>query len=172
MRRWLVMILAFMLTMSVAPAAAAADPAEGGVTADLDGAPIAISEIADHYCHDHDFPRIHCFAQAPALTAALREATNSMKGEGAAATAATDYVIVYSGVSYSGSYMYVSQDYDTLVVVAWNDRIRSYRSLNGAAGVFWTDWYRTGYNLNFCCGSSATSLSSTFDRQITSVYRS
>ena len=169
MRRWLTVMLSLALAGVVSRGALAAEPAQSQVSADLDGVSIPVVEIADHYCHDHDFPVIHCYATADGLSAALRR--GDVKAGSAATVMSTDYVIVYSGQSYSGAYMYISQDYDTLVIVAWNDRIRSYRSLNGSSGVFWTDWYRSGFGLSFCCGSAATWLSTTFDRQITSVYR-
>lgn len=62
-----------------------------------------------------------------------------------------DYVIVYSATSYAGSYMYISQDYDMLALVGWNDRIRSYKAVNSALGTFWTDWFGNGSRLDFCC---------------------
>lgn len=137
------------------------------VSADLDGASIAIEMIPDFFCHDRDYPRIHCFSSARLLELALAvEASGPM-----AATAATDYVQISDGISNSGAYMYLSQNYDTLFTIGWNDRIRSYRALNSARGVFWTDWFATGADLTFCCNVVRSSLPAAFDRTITSVYR-
>lgn len=174
MRHSIPLMLALLILAGLPTAVLATTPASRTVVADLDGVAISAPEIPDHFCHDRDFPKIHCFAQGKALVEALLadDAAHLDSGPGGAAAASSgDYVVIYSGLSYSGTYMFVSQNYDTLFVVNWNDRIRSYRSLNGASGTFWTDWYRTGYDLNFCCGASATWLSSRFDQQITSVYR-
>ena len=66
---------------------------------------------------------------------------------------------------------FADKSHDTLFVVGWNDRIRSYRGLNSARGIFWTDWYATGSSLAFCCTVVDPTLPATFDRAITSVYR-
>jgi hypothetical protein len=150
------------------------------VRAELEGRPIPVREIPNHYCEDSRFPLITCFRTAAALEAAIRaESAAGSEGdldstaEGMAITslATGNYVIVYSSTSWLGSYMYISQDYDALALVGWNDRIRSYRGLNSGLGSFWTDWYGTGAGFNFCCNQQQASLSSTFDRAISSVYR-
>lgn len=156
---------------AIALALCAVAPAEASqperVTADLDGWPIPVGQIADNYCTDRDFPVIHCFTTAEGLEAAQQVSSAST----IESAQATDYVVVYAGTYYSGSYMYVSQDYDALAVVGWNDRIRSFRGLNGMSGTFYTDWFRGGAVLSFCCNTAPASLSSTFDRQISSVYQ-
>ena len=162
--------LAFAIVPSIICILMLAGPvvaAEPAVIADVDGVWIPIDEIPSYFCHDRDYPQIHCFAAADDLEAALAA------GEGFAplAAAATNYVVVFSQASYGGSYLYISQDYDTLAIVGWNDRIRSFRALNGELGRFWTDWYQSGSFLNFCCNSNVPSLSSTYDERITSVYR-
>jgi hypothetical protein len=167
MRRIVPIVACLMLLASIAGAAPVAASGGSDVRADLEGTAIGVSEIANFYCYDHDYPRIHCFRTAVRLEASVGSA-----GAGpTAAAAASDYVIVYSATTYAGSYMYISQNYDTLAWVGWNDRIRSYRGLNGGIGSFWNDWYGTGTGFNFCCNVTVPSLSATFDRQITSVYR-
>ncbi len=174
MRRAAAFILALAASLPGAtPAAAATAPSP--VVADVEGQPIAADQIHDFYCHDRDFPRIRCFRTSAGLERALAVTPLTPTGGQLAASAATgsgDYVIIYAGQYLSGSYMVVSQDYDTLVVVGWNDHIRSFTALNGASGSFYTDWFGGGYRLGFCCNASTRNLSSTFDQQITSVYRS
>ena len=162
-----------MASAATASAATPAPAAQRSIAADLDGRPIPVSEISRHYCHDRDYPKIHCYATPSRLEAAIRAPGTAIStpGGGVQAASTSDYVVIYSGTSYSGAYMYLSQNYDVLAFVGWNDRIRSYRSLNGASGVFYTDWFGSGSALTFCCGRTATYLSSTFDRQISSVYR-
>jgi hypothetical protein len=151
-----------------APATLASDASSDGATtvlADLDGRPIPIADIASHKCHDFAFPRIHCFAAAIDLEAAVAAA------QGDAVSALTDYAVIYSGLGFSGAYMVVSQNYDVLAIVGWNDRIRSYRGVNSGLGAFWTDWYGGGSHLDFCCNANAMTLTATFDQAISSVYR-
>ncbi|MEO6628886.1 MAG: hypothetical protein ABIP03_10000 [Aquihabitans sp.] len=165
-------VLARVAVLTMVAMSMAAAPVAGAtpimVTADIDGVAIAVSQIPEHFCHDRAYPVIHCFATTRGLAAALKDLDGA---RAALAAAATDYVIVYSSTSYAGSYLYISQDYDTMATVGWNDRIRSYRGLNSALGRFWTDWFHSGTALDFCCNSNAPSLSATFDQTITSVYR-
>lgn len=168
---------AFILALAASlpggtPAAAATSPSP--VVADVEGQPIGVDQIHDFYCHDRDFPRVHCFRTSGGLARALaapRLAPASSQLAASPAAGTGDYVIIYAGQYLSGSYMVVSQDYDTLVIVGWNDHIRSFTALNGASGAFYTDWFGGGYRLAFCCNASTRYLSSTFDQTITSVYR-
>lgn len=153
-------------TLGLAPASVSA----AGVTvkADLEGQPIKPEAIPDFYCHDRDFPLIHCFRTAHQVDAAI----SYLDGEASTQLlTATDYVIMYSGQTYSGSYMYVSQNYDILAFIGWNDRVRSYRGLNAALGTFWTDWYATGIRADFCCNVFVPGLPPEYDRAFSSVYR-
>jgi len=138
-----------------------------GIRADLDGRPIKASEISSYYCHDFAFPDVHCFSSGSELEASL------IVGGGliAAAFGPNDYVTVYSEPTYAGSYMHLSQNYDTLFWIGWSDRISSYKARNNGRGTFWSDWYGTGRRTDFCCGQTAPSLSSTVDNTFTSVYR-
>ena len=168
MHRILPAILSFALAAGMAGNVQANSGVVAVVHADLDGQPILVSDIPGYFCHDRDFPAIHCFWTARALEASI---TARSSGPAIEAAAGSDYVVVYAALMCSGTYMYISQNYDTLFTVAWNDRIRSYRGLNGASGVFWTDWYATGDDLPFCCNVLDPSLPAAFDKAITSVYR-
>lgn len=89
----------------------------------------------------------------------------------AAAVGPSDYVTVYSDPSYGGSYMHVSQNYDTLFWIGWNDHISSYKARNSALGTFWSDWNAAGRRTDFCCNQVVATLPSTVDNTFTSVYR-
>jgi hypothetical protein len=162
----LALIGAVLLAASAVQPAAASHPAR--VTADLNGRPIPVAEVGKHYCYDRDFPAIHCYSTADGL----ESARSSAAGLEPAAAQSTDFVIVYSGQTYSGNYFYISQNYDMLAVAGWNDRIRSYRVLNGSSGHYYTDWFGSGAVQSFCCNSAIPYLSATFDAQFSSVYRS
>lgn len=137
------------------------------VRADLEGRPIKASEIGSYYCHDFAFPEVHCFSTASELEAA----SASYEGLIATAIGPGDYVTVYSEPSYGGSYMHLSQNYDTLFWIGWNDRISSFKARNSARGTFWADWNGTGGRTDFCCNQTVAGLSSAVDNTFTSVYR-
>jgi hypothetical protein len=119
------------------------------MTADLDGRPIALSEVAKHSCHDIDYPRIHCFA-----TQAARDASAAPLLASSSAT----YVIVWEDASYAGSSLIISQDYTVLATLGWNDRISSYKAQNSLTGRFWTDWFYFGTAYYFCCNQQVPLL--------------
>ncbi len=112
------------------------------MTADLDGRVIAVSEIPDWYCHDLDYPRIHCFRSPAALKHAL--ATRQSTDLAASPAASATYLHVYVDANFSGGYTVISQAYDDLRTIGWNDRISSFRAVNGIAGHFATDIYNSG----------------------------
>ncbi len=157
-------------------AAGTASAAQGGLRADLDGIPIALVQVGSWYCHDFDYPAIHCFSDPDRLEAAvgsiLGDSRRSAAGEPSAPFAATaiNYVLVFEFTSYAGAYMYMSQDYTVLGTIGWNDRISSFWGLNNELGVFWTDWFYTGSRYAFCCNTHVPSLGS-YDNSFSSVFR-
>jgi WD40 repeat protein len=136
------------------------------VTATLDGRPIPVSEIAEHDCHDLEFPIIRCFTDASDRDASL-SAGGSLR---VAAAAAVTYVTVWDGGSFSGASISLSEDYDTLVTIGWNDRISSFKGRNSETGRFYVDWFHGGSLYNFCCNQQVASLGS-LNNTFTSVYR-
>lgn len=155
-----------MLISGVAQAA----PSRPYIRADVQGRQIEPSEIGKYFCHDFDFPRIRCFESAAELDGAL-VMTSTATLSVAAAFGPNDYVTVYSGPTFSGNYAHLSQNYDTLFVIGWNDQISSYKGRNGASGTFWSDWYGNGRATSFCCNTQVTSLPAGVDNTFTSVYR-
>jgi hypothetical protein len=124
--------------------------AEGDLTADLDGKPIALADVGHWYCHDFDYPAIHCFSDPGDI-----ERSTEFQGAAAAATA---YVTVYEFTTYQGAFMHMSQDYTALTLIGWNDRISSFVVHNSAGGAFWTDWLYSGTRYSFCCFQQLGSL--------------
>jgi hypothetical protein len=162
---------AVLTLLSVGVVSAASGSRESaGIVADVDGHSIKPVLIGTLYCHDFDYPRIHCFrsqreldAAAASVIAARRQLSSSLS--------AADYVLIYDGATHSGASMYVSQNYDALFTIGWNDRVSSYQGLNSASGTFWTDWFSSGTARNFCCNASVLSLPSNLDNAFSSVYR-
>lgn len=128
--------------------------------AELDGEPISAAEAGNYYCHDVEFPLITCFSSPASLEA-------SFIGSQAFASV---YVTVYSGATYSGAYAHLSQDYDGLWTIGWNDSVSSFVGRNGESGRFYTDWYAGGDRYDFCCNAEVPYLGS-FDDTFSSVYR-
>jgi hypothetical protein len=169
-RRWITGLGVLALLLGSMPGIASAEPPGTGggkaseVRADLDGRPIDPARVGDFYCHDFDYPAIHCFRDAATLEVAVGPAVE------AAAAAGVDYVIVFDYTWFAGLYMYVSQDYTALVFLGWNDRISSFMARNGQSGKFWTDWFYTGVSYYFCCNQQVASLGS-YSNTFSSVYR-
>jgi hypothetical protein len=122
--------------------------------------PIPVAGINKYYCHDLAFPTITCFRDAGVLEMNVASAE----------VAGTLYVTVYSDSGYTGSYLHISQDYDGLWTVGWNDHVSSFVGRNGESGVFYTDWYEGGEPYRFCCNAEVSYLGA-FDDAFSSVYR-
>ncbi|GEM_PF-1471663 len=148
------------------PAGAASQAKAGGtgttLRADLDGVPIKLVDVGHWYCHDFDYPVIHCFSHPEDL-----EKSSSL----ALAATSVTYVTVYEFTFYQGAYMHISQDYSILALIGWSDRISSLVVHTSAGGVFWTDWLYSGTRYSVCCLQQIGSLGS-FNDTFSSVFQS
>lgn len=154
---------------ALGPGTASARPLGDPTTyADLDGKPLALVEVGDHYCHDLDFPAIHCFTDPKALESEMESADSN---SGASAAASTGiYVTVYEYTTFQGSYMHMSQNYTCLACIGWNDRISSFAVKNSQSGNFYIDWFYGGTVYGFCCNQELSGLGS-YNNTFSSVYR-
>ena len=160
-RRRTALFLALLLGALVAPTGTFAAAADSGMSADLEGKPIQLREVGRYHCEDVDYPRIHCFRSEAARDAAALPQL---------AAAGTTYVIVWDFTTYAGASLIISQDYNALVTLGWNDRISSYKAQNSQTGKFWTDWFYQGTRYDFCCNQQVPGLGS-FDNTFSSVFR-
>jgi hypothetical protein len=167
MRIWTVAVVFAMLGTVLLSSTVNAASGALDIRADLEGRPIKAADISSYYCHDYAFPEIHCYSSAAELEAASTSAQSFI----AASFGPSDYVTIYSEPTYGGAYMHLSQNYDTLFWIGWNDRVSSYKPRNGARGTFWSDWYGTGRGTDFCCDQTVPYLPSSVDNTFTSVYR-
>jgi hypothetical protein len=169
--RTLALASAFLGISMFGPTFAAARPiSDPTMHADLDGKPIALVEVGEHYCHDLDFPAIHCFTDPEALESVMGS-TDSFAARAMNAAAATGvYATIYEYPTFQGSYMHMSQNYTCLACIGWNDRISAYVVKNSQSGNFYTDWYYGGTVYGFCCNQQIPTLGS-FDNTFSSVYR-
>lgn len=154
--------VALALTATIILTGPAAAKASGPtLTADLDGVPIKVADVSKWYCHDFDYPAIHCFANPNDM---------AVGADYQAAVAATDYVTVYEFSSFAGTFMHMSQDYTSLLTLGWNDKISSLKGRNSAPSHFYTDWFYGGTGYSVCCNALDSTLGS-FDNQFSSVHR-
>jgi hypothetical protein len=163
-RRTHAVLVGLLLAVAVSSTARAAAPEK--ITATLDGRLIPASEIAEHDCHDLDFPIIRCFAEASDRDASL----SVLAGVHVAAAAGLTYVTVWDGTNFTGASITLSQNYDTLVTIGWNDAISSFKGRNSETGRFYVDWFHGGASYSFCCNQQVGSLG-TLNNTFTSVYR-
>jgi hypothetical protein len=157
-----VALLCALVLLSLSAGTAAAE----GVRADLEGKAIEATKVGSYYCHDLAYPDIHCFRTAARLEAALAAA-----GPDSFGVSATNYVVIYADQSYGGAYAYLSQNYSNLGSIGWNDRITSFKALNGEDGRFYEHESAGGGSYTFCCNQQVSNVGQAWNDRITSVYR-
>jgi hypothetical protein len=133
----------------------------------LDGRPIPATAIAKHHCHDLEFPVVRCFSRASTRDLTVSAEVGRVGIESLAAVA---YVTMYDGAAFAGASFLVSQNYDALATIGWNDRVSSFKGRNSETGRFYTDWFAGGSSWAFCCNQQTGSLGS-FNNTFSSVYR-
>lgn len=148
---------------------------QDALSADLDGKPLALDQVGNWYCHDFDYPVIHCFSDSAQLQDSSLTAQTGIRARAAArgdfttALAGVTYVTIYEYPTYQGAFMQMSEDYGLLSLIGWNDRISSFKVRNSLSGAFWTDWLYSGTRYNFCCNQTVGSLGS-YDDTFSSVF--
>ena len=163
MRRTRALLFGVLLALVPSTPAMAAEPQ---IVATLDGRPISMSEVSRYHCHDIEFPVIRCFRQASARILSISAEAEALQ----IAAAGIVYVTVYDLASFAGSSFSISQDYDSLAAVGWNDRVSSFKAKNAETGRFYADWLHGGSSWAFCCNQSTGNLS-TYSNTFSSVYR-
>jgi hypothetical protein len=162
-RRTRALLFGVVLALLPSAPAMAASPQ---VSATLDGQAIPLSQVSAYSCHDLEFPTIRCFRQSRDRNLALANEAGQLQ----IAAAAVVYVTVYDQAAYLGSSLSISQNYDSLAVVGWNDRVSSFRARNAETGRFATDWFGGGSSWAFCCNQATANLG-TYNNTFSSVYR-
>lgn len=174
-RHLAVLALGISLVFVAAGPVSARGAGQEQLRADLDGKPIALDEVGNWYCHDFDYPIIHCFTDPADLEDSSLAAQTARRGRALAkgdlvvALAGVTYVTIYELTTYQGAFMQVSENYSLLSLIGWNDRISSFKVRNGLSGAFWTDWLYSGTKYNFCCAQQVGSLGG-YDDTFSSVY--
>jgi Beta/Gamma crystallin len=139
-----------IVSIGVPAATSAATP----LVVDLDGTRVSIGAVPSLHCHDLDTPVIRCFETEEALQADLAPRISVTLGPTTARTlAASDpYVQLFQDADYNGASFVVSSNYPNLGTIGWNDKVTSFKGLNGYYGTFYQNasyrgsWYAFGPN--------------------------
>lgn len=167
-------VVAGVIGLALAGPVAARAPKEVPLSADLDGKPIDLAEVGGWFCHDFDYPAIHCFSDPARLDESSIAAQTSRskkalaRGDVVAALAGVTYVTVFENTSYQGSFMNMSENYAVLSLIGWNDRISSFKVRNSSSGAFFVDWLYGGARWSFCCNQWLETLNA-YDNTFSSV---
>jgi hypothetical protein len=176
--RWWTVIVVLASSLLVFPAGVAAG--EPPIRADLEGKPIPAVEVGDWFCHDFEYPAIHCFRSAAGLDAAVADlgleplTPDTNVGEAVAQTSpaaasALSYVRVFVDANYSGGSAYFSVNYSNLGLIGWNDKISSYVALNSLSGQFWENTSYWGLLDSFCCNQLVSYVGDAYNDKFSSV---
>lgn len=135
-----------------------------------EGQAIPLSEVAAHHCHDAAYPVIECF-----LTAADRdvdlaspEAADTLGAAPSVATA-TNYVTWYDLTNYGGSSFTASTSYANLGAISWDNKISSFKSLNGGRPKWWQNTNFTGTTWRWLAGAQVPDVGAGAANQFSSV---
>lgn len=107
-------VLAISTLWSVAAVSAASPygPSASAIMVDVDRQQIKPDLTSSFYCHDFDYPLIHCNRTAGNLKAAETVVFASRSAVSPNFTSA-DYVTIFDGAGYTGAAMDLSQNYKT-----------------------------------------------------------
>ena len=144
--------------------------AAGSLTASLDGRSLEPGRVGEYHCHDLDYPAIRCFKSGAALDAAIAERLGIGADAEPLAASGVSYVRIYVDASFGGNSMLISNPYNKLGDIGWNDRVSSFKTLTSAGGDFWQHTFGAGWAYAFCCYSNVTYVGNAYNDQFSSVY--
>lgn len=164
------MLLATISLFVVAGAAPSTSLGSGGLRAVYQGVPIPLSQVASHHCHDVMYPLIECFDSGSArdLDLAAHDASNAPSSASASALL-TSYVTWYEAINYGGSSFTASSSYSDLSSISWDNRISSFKSLNGGRPKWWQNSNFSGISWHWLAGAQIPDVGSSANDQFSSV---
>jgi hypothetical protein len=137
---------------------ASLDPeSDGPVIASLDGRSVSLDIATQYHCHDFASPELRCF------TSVEDHDLDFFGGDGNSVSvlSSSGYVIAWSGNSYSGSSVTLTQNYSNLGTIGWNDRISSYKVYTSLSGAFYEHTSYTGLVQTYCCNAQVAYVGDT-----------
>lgn len=138
--RAIAMVCAATAAVMSVVAGPVAGSGDSDLRAELDGKSIPLAQIAQLHCHDGSHPVIECFDSALERDVRLQVTINA-SGDGPIPDPPppTSYVTWFDAINYGGSSFTASVSYADLGIFGWNDRISSFKSLNGGRPKWWRD---------------------------------
>jgi hypothetical protein len=149
LRPWLsrlVLVLTLLLVCPVGAQAGQPDgQPDGHLWAILEGQPLALVEVGQHYCHDFAYPRYTCFGtaserdrdMATMLAAGGLRRIGAGSIDGALGAQSVTYVLFFEHSDYGGVSNAVSTPIPDLGALGWSNRISSFKSTNGGRPRWW-----------------------------------
>lgn len=163
LRRFAVLLLITVASASpVATFATSED--EPSLTARMGSKVIDPRDVGRYHCHDLDFPQITCFETARALAEAVATHEDALAGPTAVA-----FVRVFEHEAFGGASAVLSQSYARLADIGWNDRITSFRGLNGGSGNIFKNAQFSGDAYAFCCNQQVNNVGSAWNDSFSSI---
>lgn len=168
----LALALASIVTVQAAGSPATASAIQG----EVDGHPIAVTEVPRFHCHDLASPVIRCFTTAAARdadeAAVVRAlALGGTHTTGATAVTSTPYVRWYLDADYGGPSFDAFLPYRDLGTIGWNDKISSFTTYAGGHARWWRDIGFAGASWDWGAGVSVPNVGSAANDQFSSVGR-
>lgn len=136
----------------------------------LDGQPIPVTRMARLHCHDLDGGAFRCFRTGRALTVDLGRMIARRRRTGSPRLLAVSYIHLYEHEGYGGASVVLSQDYPNLSTIGWNDRMTSFKVLNGGDGSMHKDAQYTSGTYAFCCGTQVSNIGATWNDAVSSIH--
>jgi hypothetical protein len=136
--------------------------AASGISADLEGRPLPVSQIGRYHCELLAYPRVHCFRSEQARDAKVRSALSSGQ------SLASGYVVAWQDAGFLGPSVTLTNDVSNLGSIGWNDRITSFKSISGASGRFYEHAGYTGSVYSFCCSVQVSNVGQTYNDKFSS----
>jgi hypothetical protein len=151
MRLGRAVLTALLLAAMTAPQVSA-----DGLSATLDGKRIRMSRVPSLHCHDFDYPVIRCFSTSNLIVEDVAARLDATQAD-SARLLSSGFVTAYQDVTYGPPSITLSNDYPSLSVLGWNDRISSFKSF-GATGGFWEHSPSGGFFDAYTSTTMASSL--------------
>jgi hypothetical protein len=149
--------------------ASTAGAGNGDLRALHGGKQIALMQVAQFHCHDASFPVIECFDTALERDLDFAVTPSGVTSEAVSNAPTASYVTWFDAINYGGSSFTASVSYSDLGVLGWNDRISSFKSLNGGRPKWWRDTGFLGTAWRWPAGAQVPNVGTDANDQWSSV---
>lgn len=152
------------------------DPEDSERGAVYQDEPIPLADVVEHHCHDGESPTIRCFDTAAERDADAAEAVPIADASGlssldvlALTASSTFYVTFWQDAGYGGSSFTTSQPQPDLRDIGWNDKISSFKSLNGQRPKWFADVQYVTPSWQWAAGANVSYVGDTANDRFSSV---